>query len=105
MGGFASKKQPVITVMLVSQLAGAVMLLGLALLLREPWPQGRDLVLGGVAGVAGMAALATFYKGLSVGRMGVVAPLAAVTTAVNKFSGLTKPCACWVLSWRASGSI
>ncbi|MCA9980091.1 MAG: DMT family transporter [Anaerolineales bacterium] len=82
LGGFASKKQPVITVMLVSQLAGAVMLLGLALLLREPWPLGRDLALGGVAGVAGMAALATFYKGLSVGRMGVVAPLAAVTTAV-----------------------
>lgn len=81
-GGFASKKYPVVTVMLVSQLAGALLLVLAAVLLAEPWPALVDIGLGAAAGLAGMVALGVFYKGLSVGRMGVVAPLAAVTTAV-----------------------
>jgi uncharacterized membrane protein len=56
--------------------------LALALLLREPFPPLEDIgraVVGGTCGVVGITAL---YRGLSVGRMGVVAPVTGVLGAL-----------------------
>jgi drug/metabolite transporter (DMT)-like permease len=80
-GGLASKRSNVYSVVIISQVAGALLLLAMAILFREPFPELKDLMLGAAAGVGGAIGLVAFYRGLALGRMGVVAPVAAVVTA------------------------
>ena len=80
-GGYASKKSSTYTVVLVSQIVGGLLLVGLALLFREPMTNLPTMLMGGVAGVAGMIGILALYAGLAQGRMGVVAPLTAVISA------------------------
>lgn len=65
-------------VVVVSQLSGMVVLAALLPLLPAAAPAVRDLVWGGVAGVAVGAGLALLYRALAIGRMAVVAPTTAV---------------------------
>lgn len=81
-GGLASRRCHVYRVVLVSELSGLAILVGLALLLSEPVPQRVDLLWGGAAGVLGTIGLLFLYRGLATGSMGVVAPVSAVVTAV-----------------------
>jgi drug/metabolite transporter (DMT)-like permease len=79
-GGLACRRAPVLTVTLVAQLAGLVVLVP-ALWLLPGRPSGAALALGAVAGVAGASGLLLYLGGLAVGPMGVVAPLSAVVGA------------------------
>jgi drug/metabolite transporter (DMT)-like permease len=81
-GGLASRRAHVLFVVLVSELGGVLILIGLAWFLAEPVPRPVDLVWGGLAGIIGTAGLLSLYRGLATGAMGVVAPLSAVVTAV-----------------------
>ena len=45
-------------------------------------PQQQDIIIGVVAGLVGMVSVALFYQGLALGRMGVVAPITAVVSAI-----------------------
>jgi len=81
-GGWASRRNSVLTVILFSQVIGALMLVTFGFLFSEPVPATSALVWGGVAGICGVLGLTAFYKGLSSGRMGVVAPLSAVLTGM-----------------------
>lgn len=80
--GFATKKSPVFSVLVLSQLVGLVMLFVLALLLNEPFPGLRDLLLGSLGGIAGGSGCIMLYRALAHGRMGVAAPFSALSTAV-----------------------
>ena len=80
-GGMATKRSSVYTVIIVSQVVGIFLLAGLALLWREPWPSAGDLAWGAAGGLAGAVGLLALYSGLAGSRMGIVAPLAAVTSA------------------------
>jgi len=80
--GFASRKISVISVVLFSQLIGAVFLFLLATVFSESLPPLRDMVLAGLAGILGVLGLIALYEGLSMGRMGIVAPLSAIVTAL-----------------------
>ncbi len=80
--GFASRKSGVVSVVLFSQLVGAAFLFLLAMIFSESLPPLRDMALGGLAGVFGVLGLMALYKGLSQGRMGIVAPLSAIVTAL-----------------------
>ena len=80
-GGLATKRNNAIHVVIISQVAGAMLILLMAILLREPFPTAKDIALGAAAGIAGSIALVIFYRGLAMGRMGVVAPATAVVTA------------------------
>ncbi|MFN2217413.1 MAG: EamA family transporter [Anaerolineae bacterium] len=80
-GGLASKRANVYAVVMLSQWAGLVLLAGLALLFAEPVPPVADMGWAAGAGLAGGLALAALYRGLAVGRMGVVAPISAVVSA------------------------
>ena len=69
-------------VVLVSQLVGTVLALVMAVLRGETTPLPADLpwsICGGLTGGIGIVAL---YRGLAVGRMGVVAPVTGVLAAV-----------------------
>jgi drug/metabolite transporter (DMT)-like permease len=80
-GGLATKRGNVTVVVTLSQLVGLVCLLALALLLEGALPPARDLFFGALAGLAGVIGILALYTGLARGRMGVVAPVAAVLTA------------------------
>ena len=81
-GGFATKQNSVFSVILVSQFVGGIFLVLLALSFGEQVPQFFHFFLGGLAGFSGVLGLAALYTGLARGRMGIVAPLSAVVTAI-----------------------
>lgn len=80
-GGFATRSGSVWGVLFVGYLVSVVLLSGCALGLGSPLPNLFSLATGALAGVTGLIGLAALYKGLASGQMGIVAPLAAVTTA------------------------
>ena len=88
LGGTATRRLPVASVLGASQLVALLALLPVALAvgaLDEP----RDYLLPGLAaGACGMVALAAFYRALSLGTMGVVAPIAALGVVVPVAAGL-----------------
>jgi drug/metabolite transporter (DMT)-like permease len=88
-GGLATKRAPLLTVVLLSQVFGAGVLL-LILPLVAPVPMlGSDVAWGASAGVAGALGVAWLYRGLARGRMSVVAPTSAVIGAlIPLFFGL-----------------
>lgn len=81
-GGFASRRGNTLTVVFFSQIIGWVMVLGMIPIVAEKAPVIRQILSGLLAGGAGVLGLAGLYKGLAAGRMGLVAPLSAVVTAV-----------------------
>jgi EamA-like transporter family. len=80
-GGLASRRGPVLGVLLWSQFASLLIAVPILLSRTEPAMQPTDLVISIGGGAFGSVGLALLYRGLSVGRMGVVAPVAAVLTA------------------------
>lgn len=80
-GGVTSKRVGPWATALVAQLAGGVAVLVLALLLDGD-PTRADLGWALLAGVANGIGTGFLYRGLSSGRMGVVAPVSGVGAAV-----------------------
>lgn len=98
-GGLISRRAPLLGVVALSQVVGMVAALSVATVRGEPVPQGADLAWAGATGVAGVIGITSLYRGLAVGRMGVVAPttgiLGAVIPVVVGFAmdGLPRPAA------------
>jgi drug/metabolite transporter (DMT)-like permease len=80
-GGLASRASPVLGVLLTSQVASLSVGIPALLLASEPAMSVSDLGLAAIGGALGASGLALLYRGLSVGRMGVVMPIAAMLTA------------------------
>ncbi|MGH2540314.1 MAG: EamA family transporter, partial [Actinomycetota bacterium] len=81
-GGLMSRRLPTAVVMVVSQGTGLILTAGLVIALGEPRPEARFLVAGALGGLAGAIGLASLYRGLAVGRMSIVAPVAALSGVV-----------------------
>lgn len=82
LGGLASRRIAVLTVLAVSQAIG---LAGIALWIwfaDEPFPGMVELLPAAAAGLAGISGLAALYRGLAVGAMGIVAPISAASPVV-----------------------
>ena len=82
-GGLTSRRAPVLGVLLGSQIASLAVGVPILAAVSEPAMRPVDLAVSIAGGVLGAAGLALLYRGLSVGRMGVVAPVAAVITAAE----------------------
>ena len=80
-GGLASRRSNATSVVIAAYAVGFVLLIALALLWKEPFPAQIDLFWGGLAGLAGAIGLISFYSALSIGRMGIAAPVSAILTA------------------------
>ncbi len=76
-GGLFSRRGGAWAVSLVAQLSGTVLVL-LLVLVTGGSPTGADLAWAVVAGVGNGFGTAFLYRGLSSGRMGVVAPVSGV---------------------------
>jgi drug/metabolite transporter (DMT)-like permease len=81
LGGMASRRAPVLAVVLVSQVL-ALVLLALVSPFAGAGPSAAALGWGAAAGVAAGFAFLAYYRGLAIGRMGVVSTMAAIWSAV-----------------------
>jgi drug/metabolite transporter (DMT)-like permease len=109
MGGLASRRLAVLTVLVVSQavgLAGVLVWVGAS---GERFPGVVELLPAAVAGVAGLVGLAALYRGLAAGAMGVVAPISAaspiVVLAVDASKGVVPAALQWLGIALALGGI
>ena len=80
-GGFATKTGSVLGVLIVGSSVSVVLLSICALWFGSPAPDLFSFSAGALAGITGVIGLAALYKGLANAQMGIVAPVAAVTTA------------------------
>jgi len=80
LGGFATKRAPVITVVFGSQCAG-IAVLAVAVPLTPGTYHPIDVAYGAGAGILGAVAVALLYRGLAIGAMGIVSPITAVLAA------------------------
>jgi drug/metabolite transporter (DMT)-like permease len=81
-GGCASRRTNVYSVVLVTQIVGVVLFPILAFVFSENLPPLSKLVWGCLAGFFGTSGLLALYQGLVEGKMGIVAPVAAVISAI-----------------------
>ncbi len=79
-GGFASRRTPAVAVVVLSQLAGVVVL-AIAWSASPGRFYASDVVWGVLGGVGGSVGIVALYAALAVGRMGVVSPITAVVSA------------------------
>ncbi|TDD26463.1 DMT family transporter [Nonomuraea diastatica] len=79
-GGLATKRTQVLSVVVLSQIAGLALILGLLPLLPGAFTN-TALSWGLAAGLSGAGGLVLFYRALATGVMSVVAPTTAVTSA------------------------
>jgi drug/metabolite transporter (DMT)-like permease len=82
-GGLLGRRAPILGVLITTQAVGFLIALAITAVRREPLMAGPDL--GLAVGGAALASIGVggLYRGLAVGRMGIVAPVAAVLTAAT----------------------
>ncbi|HEX4897262.1 MAG TPA: DMT family transporter [Candidatus Limnocylindrales bacterium] len=82
-GGALGRRSPILGVLVVTQGAGLLIAVPVMIARDEPLLQGPDLMLGLGGGLLAVVGIGSLYGGLAIGRMGVVAPVAAVLTAIT----------------------
>ncbi len=81
-GALATRRSDSFRAVLVAYTVGMVALLTVALARGEPLVPDANLIWGMLSGIFGMLAVLFLWRGLAVGRMGVVAPVSAVLATV-----------------------
>lgn len=79
-GGMAARCHPPLAVAAWSQAIGVPIVLVAAILVPGD-PIGRDLAIGGLAGLGSAVGVSALYLGFAKGSVGIVAPTAATTAA------------------------
>ena len=88
LGGLSAKRVPIVGVAAVSQAVGLAFTLLVVLAVHRGPEDVSVLWIGAIGGVLGAGGLSALYQGLAVGRMGVVAPIAALSGVVPVVVGL-----------------
>jgi drug/metabolite transporter (DMT)-like permease len=88
LAGVRTRRLPVVTVLVVSQAAGLTTIALVVAIRGVGPPEGRYLLVGSLAGVAGALGLAALYRGLAVGPMSIVAPISATAAVVPVVAGI-----------------
>jgi uncharacterized membrane protein len=117
-GGLGARRATSLAVTLVSNPVGLALLVLIAATRGAPAPSSHDALLGVLVGLSGAAGIFLFYEALKRGKMGVAAPLSAVTAnvlsvlvsavsegapGVTKWLGFALACAGIVLISRPEG--
>ncbi|MCI0478495.1 MAG: DMT family transporter [Anaerolineales bacterium] len=82
LGGLGSRRASVLSVLLIAESSGLILLLALAWLWHEPIPTPAQMGWGVAAGIAGTLGLGALYVGLASSRASIVAPVSAVVGAL-----------------------
>jgi drug/metabolite transporter (DMT)-like permease len=86
LGGLKSRTVPVLVVLLLAQISG-VLAIGLVVAFAGNAPPA-SVLWAALAGLFGTIGLASFYRGMAVGAISVVAPIAAVGAIVPVVFGI-----------------
>jgi len=81
-GGLASKRASAIRVLYLSEIAGFIPFMLLAIILREPIPSINDFLMGAFSSLIGLAGLIFLYRSLAEGQMTIAAPVSALLAAL-----------------------
>jgi drug/metabolite transporter (DMT)-like permease len=82
LGGVASRRLAVVTVLAVSQAVGLVGVVAWVLVAGDPFPGVPELLPAAAGGICGVLGLGALYRGFAVGAMGIVAPISAASPIV-----------------------
>jgi drug/metabolite transporter (DMT)-like permease len=100
LGGIATRRICVLTVLALSQAVGLAGVLLWVLISGEAFPGIGKLLPAAAAGVSGLVGLAALYRGFAVGAMGIVAPISAaaplVPLTVDAAHGITPATVQWI---------
>jgi uncharacterized membrane protein len=88
LGGLFSRRLPVPVVLFSVQATGLVVVAVVLLAAGDPAPDARAALASVGAGIAGISALACFYRALAIGTMAIVAPLSATGVALPVIVGI-----------------
>ncbi|MCB0871322.1 MAG: DMT family transporter [Solirubrobacterales bacterium] len=99
LGGLKSRTLPVITVLLVSHAAALAAITATLALATGDMPSSKYFVYAMLAGVAEAVGLAALYQGLAVGKMSIVAAVAAVSPAVPVIASVATGEAPGAIQW------
>jgi drug/metabolite transporter (DMT)-like permease len=80
-GGLAARRWSAVAVTVAARCAGVVLLVSLALGLREPALSRAGVGWAAAGGVVGSVGLVALYRALAVGQMGVAAPVSGMLSA------------------------
>lgn len=80
-GGFAARKSNAFLLTAITHVTGTTFMVLLALQTHAVFPDEHGVRWAAIAGAIGGVALAVFYRALSMGNMGLTAPVAAVLGA------------------------
>src|SRR3954471_3264735 len=86
--GSKTRVAPVLAVLVCSQVVGFVWIACIGAAARPPLPDTREAVFAVLSAVAGTAGLACFFRAMSVGKMSLVAPIAAMSAVVPVVVGV-----------------
>ncbi|HEU4974743.1 MAG TPA: DMT family transporter [Baekduia sp.] len=89
LAGMASRRVPVVWVLLLGELGGLAVI-GLVAAIARPafFASASDVLLAMGAGASGVVALGCFYRALAIGTMSVVAPISATGAALPVLAGI-----------------
>ena len=82
LGGLASRRIAVVTVLAISQAVGLAGVLLWVLVSRDAFPGVVALLPAAAAGIAALAGLGALYRGFAIGALGIVAPISAAAPVV-----------------------
>ncbi|MCB9412126.1 MAG: EamA family transporter [Actinobacteria bacterium] len=88
LGGMLSKRLPPFLVVAISQVAGLIAIVGVALTTGAWQAPTGYLPWAVIAGWSGAAGMVIFYRALATGTMGVVAPISGLSGVVPLLAGL-----------------
>ena len=81
-GGLASRRTLLLSVLILAEFTGFLLLVTSAFLVGETFPVPAAFAYSTAAGLSGTIGLGCLYRGLAIGRASVVAPVSAVVGAM-----------------------
>ncbi len=89
-GGVQSRRWPVLTMILISQTTGLVIIAVVVAIRAVDFPSLQPTIAALAGGAVGALALATFFTAFRIGKLSVVAPIVATSAIVPVAAGLVQ---------------
>ena len=90
LGGLQTRSRQVLSVVLISQASGLLVIAAIVALRGVAWPGAEAMLPAAVAGVMGAFCIVTFYLALSYGPVSIVAPVLASSACIPVVYGLAR---------------
>ncbi|MDQ3992894.1 MAG: EamA family transporter [Actinomycetota bacterium] len=89
-GGLKSRRLRLLTVLVISQLAGLTLVAVAVAVLGQSPPDGEHALYAVLAGAAGAVGIAALFRGMAIGAMAVVAPISALGAVIPVVVGVAQ---------------